>query len=248
MLLIYIISFSLLGSLGAIVFAALFLAFPDRIQNKLLPGLISYATGALLGTAFIRLIPHSLENLDPPAVMLTILIGIVSFFVLEKLVLWRHCHKVECEVHDASGPLILIGDAFHNFVDGVVITASFLISVPVGIATSISIISHEIPQEVGDFAILLNNQYSRAKAFGLNIVSGLTSVVGAVGAYYFMLEVQASIGYIMAISASSFIYIAIGDLMPGLSQKNTFKQSILQVFLLLCGIATILFFNHHSVH
>jgi zinc and cadmium transporter len=245
MILFYIIIFSVLGSIGAIIVAALFLTFPNRIQFKLLPGLISYATGALLGAAFIRLIPHSLELLDGEIVMSVVLLGIVIFFILEKLVLWRHCHKVNCEVHDASGPLILIGDAFHNFVDGVVITAAFLVSIPVGIATSISIISHEIPQEVGDFAILINNKYSKMKAFGLNIIAGFTSLIGALAAYFFMLKIQSSIGYIMALSASSFIYIAIGDLMPGLSNKNSLKQTISQVFLLLCGIGTIIIFNHH---
>ena len=245
MLLTYIIIFSILGSIGSVLISGLFLIFPNKIQNKLLPGLVSYATGALLGAAFLRLIPHAIEESTGFDVSASVLGGILLFFLLEKLVLWRHCHETDCDVHNASGPLILIGDSFHNFVDGVVIAAAFYIDIWFGIATSISIISHEIPQEVGDFAILLSNNYSKKKAFSLNILSGLSAVVGGFLAYFFMQEIHSAVPFIMAISASSFIYIAVGDLMQGMAQNYTLRDTTLQLILMFTGIGTILLLDFH---
>jgi len=248
MLLTYIILFSLLGSISAIVLASLFLLFPEHIRKIVIPALISYATGTLLGAAFLGLIPHAAEQLHVYDLSITILCGIMFFFILEKLVLWRHCHKSHCDVHTAAGPLILIGDAFHNFVDGVVITAAFMTSVPLGIATAISVASHEIPQEVGDFAILLESKYSIKKAFGLNIISGLTAVIGALIAFVFMKQVSTVIPYIMGLSAASFIYIAIGDLIPGLNTPRKLKESLIQIVLMILGIITIASFHATHVH
>ena len=171
MLLVWIIVFSLLGSVGALAGAALLLAFPRAIRDALVPALISYAAGVLLGAAFLGMIPKALAG-DPGApILATVLAGLVLFFVLEKLVLWRHCHEAECPVHGQAAPLILFGDALHNFVDGLVIAAAFLVSVPLGITTAVAVIAHEVPQEVGDFAILLDSGYSRARAFWLNTLS-----------------------------------------------------------------------------
>lgn len=141
----------------------LFLLFPEGIRKLLVPWLISYATGTLLSAAFLGMIPASLEQAPAITVMATVLAGVVLFFVLEKFVLWRHCHEDQCEIHGRAGPLILIGDAFHNFVDGVVIATAFLTSMPLGIATAVAVIAHEVPQEIGDFAILLDNGYGRTK-------------------------------------------------------------------------------------
>jgi len=185
MLLIWISAFSILGSVGAIAGAGLMLLFPENTIKRFLPYLISYATGTLLGAAFLGMIPEALQHATPKTVSGTVLAGIVLFFVLEKLVIWCHCHDEDCEVHSTSGPLILIGDAFHNFVDGFVIAAAFFTSIPFGIAASLAVIAHEIPQEVGDFAILLKSGYSRAKALILNTLSSLTTVPGAVAAYFF---------------------------------------------------------------
>lgn len=173
----------------------------------------------------------------------TVLIGVVLFFILEKLVLWRHCHEEYCEVHRTSGPLILIGDALHNFVDGVIIAATFLTSIPLGIATSMAVISHEIPQEVGDFAILLESGYSRVRAFLYNIISSLGALLGALLAYLFFIELHKAIPYIMALSAASFIYIAIADLIPSLHRYTGLKYSIPQLALMLAGIGTITLFH-----
>ncbi len=169
----------------------------------------------------------------------TVLAGIVLFFLLEKIVIWRHCHEEDCEIHSSSGPLILIGDAFHNFVDGFVITAAFLTSIPLGITASLAVIAHEIPQEVGDFAILLKNGYSRVKALVLNTLSSLTTLPGAVIAYFFLGETREAIPFILALSAASFIYIATVDLVPSLHREIGMKPALLQFVLLLAGIGTI---------
>jgi zinc and cadmium transporter len=239
MLLVWIIAFSILGSIGAIAGAAVVLFFPEDTRKALLPCLISYATGTLLGAAFLGMIPKALQYVTPMAASGTVLAGIVLFFVLEKAVIWRHCHDEECEVHSTPGPLLLIGDAFHNFVDGFVIAAAFLTSIPFGIAASFAVVAHEIPQEVGDFAILLDSGYSRAKALVLNTMSSLATLPGAVTAYFFLGETREAIPYILALSAASFIYIATADLVPGLHRKTGVKPALLQIVLLLAGIGTI---------
>jgi zinc and cadmium transporter len=240
MILILIILFSLLGSVGSILAAGSFLLFPKKIQKFLVPNLVAYATGTLLTAALLGLIPHALEHLEPFKVLLSVLIGIIMFFVLEKLVIFRHCHKENCNVHMATGPMIIIGDAFHNFIDGVIITASFLISIPVGIATSISVIAHEIPQEVGDFGILLHSGYSKKKALFYNLFSSLSTLVGAILAYISLATVKSFTPYIMGISAASFLYIALVDLAPGLHTKLKVKQSVQQFVFMLLGVGTIL--------
>jgi zinc and cadmium transporter len=242
-MLLWIIGFSILGSIGAVAGAALFLLFPDGIRRTLVPCLVSYATGTLLGAAFLGMIPAGLKQAPAAAVSATVLAGMVLFFVLEKLVLWRHCHESACEVHSSAAPLILIGDAFHNFVDGVVIAAAFLTSIPLGIAASLAVIAHEVPQEVGDFAILLDGGYSRMKALLLNGLSASTTLPGAVAAYYWLGETREAVPYILAISAASFIYIAAADLIPGLHRQVSAAAALRQLVLLLLGIGTIAFFR-----
>lgn len=182
-MLLWIILFSIVGSIGAVAGAALFLLFPEGIRKTLVPCLVSYATGTLLGAAFLAMIPAGLEQAPAQGIMVTVLAGMVLFFILEKFVLWHHCHEDPCEVHGGAGPLILIGDAIHNFVDGIVIAAAFLTSIPLGIATALAVIAHEVPQEIGDFAILLDNGYGRMKALMLNTLSAAATLPGAVAAY-----------------------------------------------------------------
>jgi zinc and cadmium transporter len=239
----WIIGFSILGSIGAVAGAALMLLFPDSIRRTLVPVLVSYATGTLLGAAFLGMIPAGLKHAPAPALMATVLAGMVLFFVLEKFVLWRHCHENQCEVHSRAGPLILIGDAFHNFVDGVVIAAAFLASIPLGIAASFAVIAHEVPQEVGDFAILLDSGYGRARALLLNGLSSATTLPGAVVTYFWLGETRAAVPYILALSAASFIYIAAADLIPGLHRQVSAAASLRQLVLLLAGIGTIALFH-----
>ena len=242
-MLYWIIAFGLLGSIGSVAGSAVLLFFPCGIRNALLPSLVSYATGTLLGAAFIGMIPAALEQAEAKPVLLIILAGIVGFFLLEKLVLWHHCADTQCEVHGQPGPLILIGDTFHNFVDGIVIAVAFMSSLPLGIATALAVIAHEIPQEVSDFAILLDNGYGRLRAFFLNGLSSLSTLPGALAAYYFLGESIQAVPYMLAISAASFIYIAMADLIPGLHRQVSLRASLRQLILLLAGIATIGFFH-----
>ncbi len=239
MILLWIIVFSLLGSVISVCGAALLLFFPDKIRKTLVPCLISYATGTLLGAAFLGMIPRAIENTQPNKIFVILLLGLMIFFLLEKLVIWRHCHDHKCEIHSAAGSIILIGDAFHNFVDGVIIAASFLASIPLGVATGLAVIAHEVPQEVGDFAILLESGYSRHKAFFYNILSSITTLPGAIIAYIYLKETLTFIPYILAFSASSFIYIAMADLIPTLHKKINIKSNISQFILILSGMGTI---------
>jgi zinc and cadmium transporter len=243
MLLTWIIVFSVLGSVGAVAGAASLLVFQQGTRKTLLPWLLSYATGTLLGAAFLGMIPEALQQNTALDISSTILAGIIIFFILEKMVIWRHCHTSECEVHGAAGPLILIGDAFHNFVDGFVIAAAFLTSVPLGIAASLAVIAHEIPQEVGDFAILLENGYSRSRALTLNLLSSLATLPGAVIAYFFLGATREAVPFILALSAASFIYIAIADLVPSLHRQVGLKAALIQLLLVIAGIGTIAFFR-----
>jgi zinc and cadmium transporter len=240
----WIIPFSILGSIGAISGAALLLFFPEGIRKTIVPSLISYATGTLLGAAFLGMIPNALKQAQAYPVLATVLGGIFMFFMLEKLVIWRHCHIEKCEVHSAAGPLILIGDAFHNFIDGVVIAAAFTVSISLGIATAIAVIAHEVPQEVGDFGILLDSGYSKSRAFLYNLLSSITTLPGAIIAYFYLEKITIAVPYILGLSASSFIYIATADLIPVLHQKPGFGAGLRQFVLLLAGIGTIIIFHH----
>lgn len=238
-----VIAFSLMGSAGALLLAGALLAFPDKTRTTLIPILVSYASGTLLGAAFLGLIPRAAESVSVSSALATVLAGMVVFFVLEKYILWHHCHEEVCESRSATGPLLLIGDAFHNFVDGVVIAATFLVSVPLGVGTTLAVVAHEVPQEVGDFAILLDSGYEKKKAFLYNLLSSLATLPGAVVAYFFLREVQGVIPYVMAFSAASFIYIATVDLIPGLHRQVSLGESARQLGFMLAGILTIAWFH-----
>ncbi|MBP8744843.1 MAG: ZIP family metal transporter [Syntrophorhabdus sp.] len=240
--LILIIIFSFLGSVGSLTGAFLLLIFPDKVRLMLIPSLISYATGTLLASSLLGMIPKALVSASSSSILLTVLVGMISFFLLEKLVIWRHCHVENCEVHSTAGSLILLGDTFHNFVDGIVIAAAFLTSIPLGLTTSFAVIAHEVPQETGDFAILLDSGYSKNKAFMYNLFSSMATLPGSLIGYFCLKSAQAAIPYILAFSAASFIYIATADLIPHLHQKTDFWSGITQFLLLLCGVGTVLFF------
>ncbi|WP_368744594.1 ZIP family metal transporter [Desertibaculum subflavum] len=235
----WVLIFGTLGSAGATAGSAAVMTLPKSTRRNVVPWLLAYATGTLLGAAFLGMIPKAFAEAPARDVAATLLAGIVAFFALEKLVIWRHCHEDRCEVHGAAGPLILIGDALHNFVDGVVIAAAFLISVPVGIATALAVVAHELPQEVGDFAILLESGYSPWKAFLLNGLSASATLPGAVIAYYWLVEALEALPYVLAASAASFIYIAAADLIPTLHRRASAAAALGQLALLAAGIATI---------
>jgi zinc and cadmium transporter len=213
----------------------------------------------LLGAAFLGLIPHALEYPGiegAHSIGIAVLAGLLFFFVMEKLVLWRHCHSDHCEAHvpdfehskeKAAASLILIGDGIHNLVDGVLIAAAFVTDFHLGIVTSLAIIAHEIPQEVGDFAILLHGGLSRGKALLFNALASLTTIVGAVAAYFFMKDAQAVVPYVLAIAAASFIYIAVADLIPGLHRRTDFSATVQQFVLIVAGVLVI-YFTHSILH
>ncbi len=238
-MLLWIVPFSLLGSVGVVAGAALFMLFPRRVRQGLLPCLVSYATGTLLAAATLAMLPAALAQAPAGPVMGTVLAGLVLFFLLEKMLLWRHAHGRNADARSPAGTLILVGDAFHNFVDGVVIAAAFLTAIPLGVATSLAVIAHEVPQEVGDFAILLESGYSRRRALLLNAASATATVPGALAGFHGLGESRGAVPYMLAISAASFVYIAMADLIPGLHRQVSAKASLRQLLLLLAGITTI---------
>jgi zinc and cadmium transporter len=234
---------SLLGSCGGLLVASSLVLFPADVRTRFVPWLISYAVGALLGVALLALLPEALTLLAPPAVFGTLLAGILLFFTLEKLVLLRHCHTDECEVHGATASLLFIGDAFHNFIDGAIICAAVMTSVPLGINTAIAVAAHEIPQEVGDVAILLASGYSRSQALLLNIVSGASGILGALLAFGAVQVVPSIRPYVLAMSAASLLYIAMSDLIPDLHRGALDRNAPRQVLLIAAGIGTIVMFE-----
>jgi zinc and cadmium transporter len=262
-LLLLIIIFTAVGGVLSVMAAAVFLLLSEQRRAKVLPHGISFAIGALLAVAFWGLIPEAFSETKPEqfqSLSGTILAGVLGFFVLEKLLIWRHCHSGDCEAHGnedeyehghghthshsqgiakSAGALIILGDGIHNFVDGVLIAAAFLTDVQLGIVTSLAVAAHEIPQEVGDFAILLHSGYSRSKALFYNILASLTTVLGGVLAYFSLADLHESLPYFLVLAASSFIYIAVADLIPSLHKKTDMKTSLQQIALIAMGVLLI---------
>jgi len=249
------------GVLGALA-AGMLLLLSERRREQLMPALVSFAIGTLLGAAFLGLLPHALETdgIGAYSVALTVLIALLVFFTLEKMVIWRHCHIYDCEAHGgaadshsghfhddhierartaATGSMILLGDGVHNMVDGILIAAAFLTDVNLGVVTSLAVIAHEIPQELGDFAILLKSGFKPARALLYNLLSGLTMVIGGVIAYASLSFAQAAIPYVLAVAAASFIYIAVADLIPGLHRRPEFSATFQQLSLIAVGVLVI---------
>ncbi len=232
---------SILGGLGGLLVASGILLVRASTRSALVPWLVSYAVGTLLGAAMLAILPEAFAQLPAPHVLGTLLAGILLFFVLEKLVLWRHCHTHDCEVHDGAVLPVLIGDAFHNFVDGAMISAAVMTSVPLGISTAIAVAAHEIPQELGDFAILLHAGYSRSRAMMLNLLSAGASAVGAIAAFAAFDYIPMMLPYFLSLAAASFLYVAMADLIPGLHRGRTDASSLRQIVLIAAGIATMVF-------
>lgn len=242
--LVYIVAACLLGSLLSLAIAA---AVAFRVQARWIPTLVSYAVGALLGAVFLDILPHMFETTKHPArVAAFILGGILVFFVLEKVLLWRHHHD-HGELPDAhaghdhgrSGYMIVVGDSFHNFTDGVIIAAAFVADVKLGAVTALAIIAHEIPQEIGDFLVLLHSGFSRARALLLNAVAGLATIAGALLGYLMLASIKDWIPEILAIAAASMIYVAVADLIPGLHKRTAIRETLAQVAFIVLGIASI---------
>jgi zinc and cadmium transporter len=252
-LLSWIILFSLVGGVLSVLAAAGFLLLSDAVRERIMPHMVSFATGALLGAAFLGLLPEALEGVehhDAHLVTGAVLGGLLLFFLLEKLVIWRHCHEDHCEGHShahdphevsrrSAGMLIIIGDGLHNFVDGVLIGAAFLTDMSLGIVTALAVAAHEIPQELGDFVILLHSGYSRGRALALNMLSSLTTVLGALLAYVGLSPDSHMLPYVIAVAVASFIYIAVADLIPGLHRRTDIAGGVKQMLLIGVGIGVI---------
>lgn len=285
-ILAWIIIASFTGGVLSVSLAALFAL---NLRTAWIPMLVSYAIGAMLGAVFLEILPHAFNEASSiESISATLLFGLLLFFVLEKLVIWRHCHGDHCEVHaihteedcplthpkpelavdgvkykavtaakapsltqvhshvhahhhdsGRSGMMIMIGDTFHNFVDGVLIAAAFLVDVKLGVVTALAIISHEIPQEVGDFLILLHSGYSKKQALVFNLVSSLATLVGGLLAYYALQYVMSWVPYILGLAAASMLYVAVADLIPSLHKRTELKATLSQVLLIALGVSSI---------
>ena len=283
-ILVWIIVSSFAGGILSVSLAAVFAL---NLRTAWIPMLVSYAIGAMLGAVFLEILPHAFqEAASVESISATLLLGLLLFFILEKLVIWRHCHGDHCEVHaihtedncpqvshgqvhqegeakfravtpqvpsimhnhthvhsqhdsGRSGMMIMIGDTFHNFVDGVLIAAAFLVDVKLGMVTALAIISHEIPQEVGDFLILLHSGYSKKQAFVFNLVSSLATLIGGLIAYFALQFVLNWIPYILGLAAASMLYVAVADLIPSLHKRTELKATVSQVLLISLGVSTI---------
>jgi zinc and cadmium transporter len=269
--LVWIILATTFSGVLSVLAAGLFLALPVKARESVLPHLVSFATGALLGAALLALIPHAVLGVGTDGVHqvgIALIAGIALFFILEKFLLWRHCHDDHChehaveDAHDhaahaghdhehdraiahddarkkASGSLVLIGDALHNVLDGVLIAAAFLTDTHLGIVTALAIMAHEIPQEVGNFAVLLHSGMARKKALLLNLLTSLTAVLGGVIGFFALEHALKALPFALAVAAASLLYVAVADLIPGLHRKIDPRSSFMQVLLIGAGIAII---------
>jgi zinc and cadmium transporter len=225
-----VIVVSLISLIGVIT-----LAFTDKVLKKLLFLLVAFSAGAMLGGAFIHLLPEALENSSSLFVFLFVLVGFSLFFILEKLLFWRHCHEGKCHIHTFTY-MNLMGDAVHNFIDGMIVAATYLVSIPLGIITTVAIIAHEIPQEISDFGVLVYGGFKKTKALFANFMVALTAVLGAVFGYLLSNYIEGFNSFLVPFAAGGFIYIAASDLVPELHKEKDIKKSSVSFIVFLLGI------------
>lgn len=235
-LLLWILIFSFLGSVFCLI-GGLLLIWKTEWAKKIALYLISFAAGALIGAAFLHLLPEAVEE-GGAGVFIYTLVGLLVMFLVEKMLLWYHCHDGECRVHTFSYT-ILFGDVIHNFIDGIVIGVSFLVSIPLGITTALAVAFHEIPQEIGDFAVMLHGGIKKTKVLFYNLGAALMTILAAVLTYVFASSLQKLIIPLIAFAAGNFIYIAASDLIPEIHKETKKSKAILQFFILITGILTI---------
>ncbi|OYY16679.1 MULTISPECIES: ZIP family metal transporter [unclassified Polynucleobacter] len=240
---------ALAGTVSVLVAAS----FSLSLLSKMVHSMVSVSVGILLATALLHSLPEAftMPGVNPQLLFATLLAGLLGFFLLEKIALLRHSHHHEGDGHDhhhghdaevagRSGWMILVGDGLHNFVDGVLIAAAFMADYQVGIFTAIAIIAHEIPQEIGDFIVLLNAGFTRTRALMYNLICGLSAVVGGVLAYFFLEKAHAAMPYLLVIAASGFIYIAVSDLIPQMHRRPHWAESLRQTILIACGVGFVI--------
>ncbi|MDA8216569.1 MAG: ZIP family metal transporter [Dehalococcoidales bacterium] len=228
---------SLVGGLGSVQIIAAALAL--GVPLAWLRSMLALAVGTLLSIAFLGLIPESLTVLDAETALAVVLAAMLGFFVLEKVLIIHHCHGQECDAHNAAPVLVLVGDAFHNAIDGVAIGAAFVVSLPLGLATALAVALHEIPQEVGDYAVLLEGGFDVRRAVFWNSASSLTTLPMALLAYWTLSVAEAAVPYLLVVGAGAFIYVALADLVPMLHRRGSRTQGAMQIALVLLGVALI---------
>jgi zinc and cadmium transporter len=216
--------------------AVLFMFFKKEISDKILIFLVSLSAGALMGGAFLHLLPEAAEVIDIHLLFEIFLISFIAFFLIEKVLHWRHCHKANCQVH-TFGYMNLVGDSIHNFIDGLVIASVFMVDFRLGIATTIAVAIHEIPQEIGDYGVLIYAGFRRKIALILNYVVALTVVFGGIVGYFLFSYLENILPYLMPFAAGGFVYIAASDLMPEIKKESNLKKSIISFFVFIIGIA-----------
>ena len=249
MTLLYIVLATLVGGLLSVLIAA---SLTLSLLGRIVRHLVSLSVGVLLGTALLHVLPEAFESdVDPHRLFLTLLGGLLFFFLLEKAELYRHGHHHEGDGHEhhhhfdarqagRGGWSVLVGDSIHNFCDGIIIAAAFLADVQLGMVTAAAVIAHEIPQEVGDYIVLLNAGFTRRKALLYNALSGLASVVGGVMGYFIVGPWEALFPFLLVAASSSFIYVAVADLLPQLQQRLPFKSTLAQIGWIGAGLALVL--------
>lgn len=246
----WIIVLTALGGVVSALLAAVVLLLPAAVRMRWLPHLLSFATGTLLAAALLALVPHAIQGAGfrrLHEIGVALLAGILLFFVLEKCLLWRHCHTEDVESHaahshhrdQASGVLVLAGDALHNALDGVIIAAAVLTDFHLGLVTALAIMAHEIPQEIGNFAVLLHAGMSRGRALALNLATSATAIVGGVVAWFALRDALAVLPFALAFAAATLLYVAVADLIPGLHRRSTPRASLAQVLWIAGGIAVV---------
>ncbi|MGV8893547.1 MAG: ZIP family metal transporter [Burkholderiaceae bacterium] len=231
--------------------------FSFSLLSKLVDKMVSFSVGILLSTSLLHALPEAFESqADTRSLFATLFCGLMGFFLLEKFAILRHSHHHEGDghahahghdMHEAgkSGLMILVGDGLHNFTDGILIAAAFLADPKLGIVTGLAIIAHEIPQEIGDFIVLLNAGFSRARAFAYNLLSSLMAILGGLLGYFTLETATGAIPYVLVLASSGFIYIAVSDLMPQMQRRATLRETVTQIALIGLGVATVLYLTGH---
>ncbi len=248
MTLLYIVLATTAGGVLSVLIAA---SLTVAVLGRVVKSLVSLSAGVLLGTALLHVLPEAFEGHDPQALFATLLGGLLFFWLLEKAELYRHDHHHEGDGHDhhhhsdaeragRGGLSVLVGDTVHNFCDGVIIATAFLVNPGLGWVTAMAILAHEIPQEAGDYIVLLNAGFSRAKALLYNALSGLAAVVGGVLGYYLVGPFETALPYLLVVASSSFIYVAVADLLPQLQQRLSWRDTLVQVAWLGAGLGLVL--------
>jgi zinc and cadmium transporter len=252
-----LISILLATTIGGVVSLSAAAVFSFTLLSKVVERMVSLSVGIMLSTSLLHALPEAFESsADPRTLFATLLAGLLGFFMLEKLAILRHSHHHEGDGHHHShghdkreagkaGWMILVGDGMHNFTDGILIAAAFLADPGLGLVTGLAIIAHEIPQEIGDFIVLLNAGFSRTRAYVYNLLCSLMAIAGGLLGYYTLDKASSLIPYVLVFASSGFIYIAVSDLMPQMQRRATMRETVPQVVLIAAGVCIVLFLTAH---